>query len=463
MTELSVVSAYTREPLQEVDCVQWPEVDAWLQQAQGLRGRPLPPWQRLQVLERLAGLLRQEREEFARLIAAEGGKPLTDALVEADRAVDGVQVALAEMRTGAGAEVPMGLTPASEGRLAFTIGEPIGTVVALSAFNHPLNLIVHQAVPAIATGCPVLVKPAEPVPLCALRFAELCRQAGLGPEWLWVAPCQVEVAARMASDPRVAFLTFIGSARVGWMLRSKLAPGARCALEHGGAAPVIALPGADLDAMVAPLAKGGMYHAGQVCVSVQRVFAQREQAAQLAQKLAQACSELRVGDPLLAETEVGPLIRPAEAERVAQWVQEAVQGGASLLCGGERLGETCHAPTVLLDPAPDARVSREEIFGPVICVYSCDDVDQAVERANSLDVAFQAAVFGGGAQQALGVAQRLDAATVMLDDHTAFRTDWMPFAGRRHSGLGVGGIGHTMRDMTAQKLIVLRSETRPGA
>ncbi len=242
------------------------------------------------------------------------------------------------------------------------------------------------------------------------------------------------------------------------MLRSRLAPGTRCALEHGGAAPVIVAADADLDAALPLLAKGGFYHAGQVCVSVQRVFADRPIARDLAERLADLATTMTVGDPTLPDTEVGPLIREAEVHRVDEWVQEAIEGGAQLLCGGEARSASCFAPTVLFDPPTDARVSTQEIFGPVVCVYPFDEVDAAIALANDLPYAFQAAVFTRDLDTALRAATRLDASAVMVNDHTAFRVDWMPFAGLRESGLGIGGIPYTMKDMQTERMIVIRSK-----
>ena len=221
----------------------------------------------------LADLIDKRRDHFARLIAQEGGKPMADAIVETTRAIDGVRNAADELRNFAGREIPMGLTPASTGRLAFTTREPIGVVAAISAFNHPLNLIVHQVAPAIAVGCPVIVKPATATPLCCIEFVSLVREAGLAEPWCqtFITPDNA-LAERLATDPRVAFLSFIGSARVGWHLHSKLAPGTRSALEHGGAAPAIVDRSANLDALIEPMVKGGYYHAGQVCVSTQRIY-----------------------------------------------------------------------------------------------------------------------------------------------------------------------------------------------
>jgi acyl-CoA reductase-like NAD-dependent aldehyde dehydrogenase len=419
----------------------------------------LSPDRRIEILRRTAALMQGRREELAMEAAREGGKPLIDSLVEVDRAVDGVHECVEFLRTQHGDEMPMGLNAASSNRLAFTRHEPIGVVVAFSAFNHPLNLIVHQVGPAVATGCPCVVKPAEATPLSAMRFVGILREAGLPEEWCQaLVTTDLDVAGSLATDSRVGFFSFIGSARVGWMLRSKLAPGTRCALEHGGAAPVLVAEDADLDYALPLISKGGFYHAGQVCVSVQRVFAHRTIARDLAGHLAEAATALNVGDPTLLETEVGPLIRPAEVERVGEWVREAVDQGAELLTGGEAPSETCYAPTVLYDPPGDVRVSTSEIFGPVVCVYPYDDIDDAIARSNSLPYAFQASVFTRDIDTALRASRRLDASAVMVNDHPAFRVDWMPFAGLRESGIGVGGIPYTMEDMQIRKLTVVRSK-----
>jgi acyl-CoA reductase-like NAD-dependent aldehyde dehydrogenase len=418
--------------------------DAWISQAR-----------RIDILRNVAKLMQDRAESLALEAAREGGKPLMDSRVEVARAIDGVLNCAELSRSEAGHVIPMNLNAASMGRIAFTQREPIGVVVAVSAFNHPLNLIVHQIGPAIAAGCPVIVKPAEDTPLSCYRFVALLRECGLAEEWCQAMVAEnTDVTAQLVTDRRVGFFSFIGSAAVGWMLRSRLAPGVRCALEHGGAAPVLVAPDADLEAALAKLVKGGFYHAGQVCVSVQRVFAHRSIAKDFAERLAQLASKLRVGDPSMPETEVGPLIRHKEVLRVDQWVREALDGGAQLLCGGQALSESCYAPTVLLDPPVDCKLSHLEVFGPVVCVYTYDALDEAIGRANALPVAFQAAIFTRDYRTAMRAYTRLDASAVMLNDHTAFRVDWMPFAGLRESGLGVGGIPYTFRDMQVEKLFV---------
>jgi acyl-CoA reductase-like NAD-dependent aldehyde dehydrogenase len=421
--------------------------DGWL---------PLP--ERLSILEKAAELMQEEFDSLAMEAAEEGGKPLVDSRVEVARAIDGLKLCIETMRTDGGQLIPMGANPASSGKLAFTTYQPIGVVVAVSAFNHPLNLIVHQVAPAVATGCPVIVKPASKTPISCFRFVEILRRAGLPDEWCQpVVIGDSSLATKLVTDSRVAFLSFIGSSRVGWMLRSKLAPGTRCALEHGGVAPVIVAEDADLDMAVPKLVKGGFYHAGQVCVSVQRVYAQESICAQLAEKISAAAKQLVVGDPTLADTDIGPLIDPTEVQRVDDWVREAVAGGAKLLCGGKKLSESCYECTVLLNPPESAHVSQLEVFGPVICVYSYVEMEEAIARANLLPYSFQAAVFTASIDTAMKAYKEVDGSAIMVNDHTAFRVDWMPFAGLKESGLGTGGILHTIRDMQVEKMLVLNS------
>ncbi|MCP4406791.1 MAG: aldehyde dehydrogenase family protein [Gammaproteobacteria bacterium] len=457
--KITVVNPYDLKPIGEVALCEWRLIDSYLDQAQRLyrdRDGWLPAWRRIEILKNTGVLMRAQRDELAYLIADEGGKPLIDARIEVARAIDGVELCAKELSHLAGREIPMDLSAAGAGRIAFSSHEPIGPVVAISAFNHPLNLIVHQVGPAVAAGCPVIVKPADDTPLSCRRFVDLLYQAGLPEQWCRFVLCDIPTAERIVSDQRVAFFSFIGSAKIGWMLRSKLAPGTRCALEHGGVAPVIVDDTADMSAMIPSLLKGGFYHSGQVCVSVQRVFAPRALAVEVAENLAEEANKLVVGNAVDENTQCGPLIRPREVERVAQWITEASAQGATILCGGKRLGETTYAPTVLLNPAQQSILSRQEIFGPAVCVYGYDSLNEALNIANSLDYAFQASVFSNRLDVVLKCIRNLDASAVMVNDHTAFRVDWMPFAGRRQSGYGVGGIGHTLHEMTQEKMAVIK-------
>jgi len=462
MTDIPVTAPFDGSEITTVPNATREDVERALATAHGLyrdRDGWLSKPQRIEILRKAVEIIKERREELAVAAAREGGKPLPDSLVEIDRAADGVENCVEVLRSEGGRVIPMSLNPSSTGRVAFTQFEPIGVVVAVSAFNHPFNLIVHQVAPAIAVGCPVIVKPADVTPLSCYAFVKILYEAGLPKEWCQVlVPQDLADASALVTDERNAFFSFIGSARVGWMLRSQLAPGTRCALEHGGAAPVILAADADLDDALPRLAKGGFYHAGQVCVSVQRIFAHSSIAAKSAEKLAEIGAAMKVGDPTLADTEVGPLIRKGEVDRVDEWVQAAIADGAQCLTGGERLSDSCYKPTVLLDPPADANVSTMEIFGPVICVYSYDDLDAAIAQANSLPVSFQAAVMTKDIDTAMRVYNRIDATAVMVNEHTAFRVDWMPFAGARQSGHGVGGIPFTMHEMQVEKMMVLRSD-----
>jgi acyl-CoA reductase-like NAD-dependent aldehyde dehydrogenase len=456
----TVHSPWDGAPVGSVDLADLATVETALSTAHALfrdRSRWLATAQRIQILGRAAALLEARAEELAMEASREGGKPLVDSRVEVRRAIDGVRSCVDLLRTGSGRAIPMDLDAASAGRVAFTEHEPVGVVVAVSAFNHPLNLIVHQVAPALAAGCPFVVKPSDDTPLSCFRFVAILHEAGLPPEWGQALLADRDVAERLVTDPRVGFFSFVGSARVGWSLRAKLAPGARCALEHGGAAPVIVAPDADLDRALPALVKGGFYHAGQVCVSVQRVYVHESIAGELGRRLAERAAALIVGDPTRADTEVGPLIRAGEVDRVAGWVEEAAARGARVLTGGTRLGGNGYAPTVLYDPPDDCRVSREEVFGPVVCVYPYRDIADAIRRANALPWSFQAAVFTRDLDVARHACRHLDGSAVMVNDHTAFRVDWMPFAGLRESGLGVGGIPYTFRDMQVEKMCVIRS------
>ncbi len=418
----------------------------------------IPAYHRIEILERTAEIMKTQIDELTKIAAQEGGKPYLDSKAEVLRAINGVKLAAEHISQLKGEQIPMGLTKASENRIAFTVREPIGVVFSISAFNHPLNLIIHQSVTAIAVGCPVIIKPALTTPLSCLNFIDILAEAGLPDGWCQAIVCENDAAEQLVVDERVNYFSFIGSAKVGWYLRSKLSAGTRCTLEHGGAAPVIVEKDADVDEMLPALLKGGFYHAGQICVSVQRVFVHQDICDTVAEKLAKMASKLIVGNQLDDKTEVGPLILPREVDRVEEWVNEALVNGAKLLCGGKRISETCFQPTVLLNPPADVRVSTQEIFGPVICIYSYSNRAEAIKLANSLEVHFQASVFSQNLDVALDTAKKLNATAVMVNDHTAFRVDWMPFGGRDVSGIGMGGIQYSMHEMTREKMVVIKSK-----
>lgn len=460
MTNLAVYQPYDGAFIKEVPMQDAADVERAIATAHDLfidQDKWLPTYQRIEILEKVIELMSDQVEALTLVAAQEGGKPYADSKVEVYRAINGVKLAIEHIAQIKGEQIPMGHTQSSGNRLAFTVREPIGVVSSISAFNHPLNLIIHQTIPAIAVGSPVIIKPATTTPLSCLKFMQILNQAGLPEGWCQCLICDNEEAEKLVVDPRINYLSFIGSAGVGWMLRSKLSPGTRCALEHGGAAPVIVEADADFEPMIESLLKGGFYHAGQVCVSVQRVFADASICQKLADELAARAAKLVVGDPMDEATEVGPLILPREVDRIELWVEEARAAGAQVLCGGKRLSDSCYAPTVLLNPPNDAKVSQHEIFGPVVCVYSYTDREKAIATANSLPFAFQAAVFTENLNVAISTAKKLNATAVMINDHTAFRVDWMPFGGRDSSGIGMGGIQYSMHEMTREKMVVIKS------
>jgi len=460
--KLNVTAPFDNQLIASVDKVDADAIDHALNTASNLyndRSKWLSADKRIEILTRLSHLMEENADRLVLISAQEGGKPLNDTKVEMARAIDGINNCIECIRNNHGEEIPMGLNASSMNRLAFTSHEPIGVVVAVSAFNHPINLIVHQVGPAVASGCPVIIKPADDTPLSCYELVKLFHQAGLPEEWAQVVtPESHAVAESLVTDGRVGFFSFIGSAKVGWMLRSKLAPGTRCALEHGGVAPVLVDADADLESALPMLAKGGFYHAGQVCVSVQRVFAEKSIARKVAEKIAELGNKMVVGDPTLAETDVGPIIRHSETDRINEWVEEAISAGAEKISGTGKISDSCYSPTVLFNPPENTSVSCKEVFGPVICVYEYEDINDAIKRANSLDVSFQAAVYTSNLNTAMHAYKQLNASAVMVNDFTAFRVDWMPFAGLRHSGMGVGGIPHTFKDMQIEKMIVIKSD-----
>ncbi len=460
MSKLEVVNPFNGAHLTTLDLMDKVQIDAILDTAVNAfedQKNWIPKHERVAILERVMEIMSGRIDELTRIAASEGGKPYMDSKVEVERAINGVKLAIEHLGAFEGKEIAMGHTASSANRMAYTMKEPIGVVAAISAFNHPLNLAVHQVVPALAVGCPVIIKPAPTTPMSAMNFVEILYEAGLPKAWCQVVVCDNAEAEYLAVSPKIDYLTFIGSGAVGWYLNSKVAPGTRVGLEHGGVAPVIVEPDADMTELIPALAKGGFYHAGQVCVSVQRVFVHSSIVDEVASKFTQAATKMVVGDQLDPKTEIGPIITSDARERIASWVDEAVQGGAKLLCGGNKVGQSCYEATILLNPAKDAKVSTQEVFGPVVCIYSYDDIEEAFDRANSLEVSFQAAVFTKNIDTALKAVKRLNGTAVMVNDHTAFRVDWMPFGGAKASGLGLGGISYSMEEMSNEKLMVIKS------
>ena len=460
MSTIDVTSPFDGSVVGKVPYGSVAEVESALELARNTfddHKNALPTYKRVEILENVVKIMSSQIDELTKLCASEGGKPWVDSQVEVHRAINGVKLAIEALGAREGKQIAMGHTASSANRMAYTFKEPIGVVAAISAFNHPLNLAIHQVIPAIAVGCSVVIKPATQTPMSAIRVVEILEEAGLPKGWAQAVVCDREGGELLATSAKVNALTFIGSGKVGWYLNSKVAPGTRVALEHGGVAPVIVEADANIDELIPSIGKGGFYHAGQVCVSVQRVFVHESIVDEVATKLADYASKLVVGDQLDPKTEVGPLINHNEVNRVEEWVNEAVIKGGKILTGGKRISDSCFEPTVIVNPADDALVSTKEVFGPVVCIYSYSDIEDAFNRANSLDVSFQAAVFTKNLDTALRAVKRLNGTAVMVNDHTAFRVDWMPFGGAKASGLGLGGIHHSMEECTNEKMMVIKS------
>lgn len=450
-----VVCPYDRSPVAEVEIAGPEALDHALHTArktQDTTWRKTPAWKRAEILRAAAGRIREEQEALAVLIATEGGKPLKDARVEASRAA----VTLEECANAAlrldGEEMGMQRAPGTENRLAFTVREPIGVVLAVCAFNHPVNLVCHQAGPALAAGNTCVLKPASTTPLSALRIRDLFQAAGLPEGVFQVVPTPGSRAGHLVSSPLVDFITFIGSDVVGWEIRKRSADGTRMAAEHGGNAASIVLDDADLDHALPLITRGAFYHAGQVCVSTQRLYVQRSIEADFTSRLVDSARGLVCGDARQADTDIGPLIEPGEVTRVHEWVTGS---GAEVLLGGRPLTETVYGTTVLRRAAEDSRVISHEIFGPVVVVQPVDTLEEAVEKVNRSRNPFQSSIFTQDVDRAFRAAREVRASAYMINDLTAFRVDWMPFGGRKNAGLGLGGVDRGVHDMTEEKLIVL--------
>jgi acyl-CoA reductase-like NAD-dependent aldehyde dehydrogenase len=415
---------------------------------------PLPAHKRAEILVKVAGYLGRRHDEVARLIADEAGKPLKAARVEAARAMSTYTYAAAAARTLAGDVVPMDGSQAGEGKLAFTLRVPIGVIGAISPFNFPLNLVAHKIAPALAAGCPVVLKPASQTPLSALLLAELEEEAGLPPGWLsvLVGPA-AEIGDVLVEDERVKMLTFTGSSGVGWSLRER-APKKKVTLELGNATPVIVDETADLDDVSTRVAAHGYSFAGQSCISIQRVYVQRDVYDEFLAKLTPKVEALTLGDPADEDTDVGPVIDEDARDRILEWIEEARSRGARLLAGGGLDGELIQ-PTLLTDTAPDVKVSCEEVFGPVVVVNSYDDLDDAIRMSNSTRYGLQAGIFTQRIESALRAARELEFGGVTVNEAPTFRADQMPYGGVKDSGNTREGPQYAVREMTEERLVVV--------
>jgi acyl-CoA reductase-like NAD-dependent aldehyde dehydrogenase len=432
------------------------EVDKAVAAAQAaLAAGPLPPWRRAEILDAAARLLAERTEAFARIIAAEAAKPLKTARAEATRAVSTFTFSAVAARTLAGDAVPIDAAPIGEGRLAFTLRVPIGVVGAITPFNFPLNLVAHKLGPAIAAGCPVVLKPASQTPLTAVALADLLLdECGLPAGHLNVVTGGGgTVGAALVEHPDVAYISFTGSGEVGWDLKVK-AGRKKVALELGNNSPVIIDADGDWDRAARTISVAGFAHAGQSCVSTQRVYVHAGVVDDFCAALGKLVGDLVLGDPMDEATDVSALITPGDRDRVSSWIDEAVEAGAEVVVGGE-VKDAVLQPTVLRNVTADMKVCREEVFGPVVAVQSFSELDEALRLADDSRYGLQAGVFTQNVGAALRAVRQLHYGTVLVNEVPTWRADQMPYGGVRASGNTKEGPEWAAREMTEERLVVL--------
>jgi acyl-CoA reductase-like NAD-dependent aldehyde dehydrogenase len=415
---------------------------------------PLPAHKRAEILVRVAGLIGKRHEELARTISNEAGKPMKAARIEASRAMSTYTFAAVEARKLSGEMVPMDGAQAGEGKLAFTIRKPIGVIGAISPFNFPCNLVAHKIAPALAAGCPVVLKPASQTPMSALFLAELELEAGLPAGWLnvLVGPASA-IGDVLVEDERVKLITFTGSGEVGWGIQER-APRKRVKLELGNSTPAIVAADADIEAAATKLAGSAFAFAGQACISVQRIYVERPAYDAFVASFVPKVEALTVGDPADDETDVGPVIDEGSRSRILEWIAEAEAAGATLLAGG--VEDELIRPTVLGNVPDDQKVSCEEIFGPVVVLNAIDSVSEGIERANGTKFGLQAGIFTSSLDSALRAADELEFGGVTVNEAPAFRSDQMPYGGVKASGNTKEGPAWAVREMTEERLVVIQ-------
>ncbi|REE96911.1 aldehyde dehydrogenase family protein [Thermomonospora umbrina] len=433
------------------------DVDRAVRSAVGaLRRDDFPRSERVRVLEQTAAALNDRRDHFAKAIALESAKPLKTARVEAARAVETFAFAAAEARTFTGEVVPMEATAAGANKTGFTLRVPVGVVAAISPFNFPLNLVAHKVAPAIAAGCPIVLKPASQTPVSALLLAELLDGLGLPSGWLNVVTGGGSVVGNaLATHDDVAYITFTGSAEVGWAMAAK-ASRKKVRLELGSNSPLIVDFPSDWRTAAAKASVAGFAHAGQSCISTQRIYVHHDLADGFLDELLPRVEGLVLGDPMDEHTDVSCLITRDDTARMREWVDEAVAGGAKLLTGGEAVDHGVFRPTVIERPPFGARVQSEEVFGPIVTVTRSEDFGEALQLADASRYGLQAGVFTADLGKALRAARSLHYGGVLVNDVPTSRADQQPYGGVRDSGNTREGPAYAIEEMTERRLVTLQ-------
>jgi acyl-CoA reductase-like NAD-dependent aldehyde dehydrogenase len=421
-----------------------------------LQDDPLPPWRRAEILDRAALLLRERNEEFAQIIAREAAKPIKTARVEAERAAGTFMFAALEARRLTGEVIPIEAAPGAAGKIAYTMRVPIGVIGAISPFNFPLNLVAHKVAPAIAAGAPVVLKPAGQTPFSAIALAWLLiDECGLPADYLSVTTGSGSVVGNaLVDDERIALITFTGSPEVGWGIRAQ-APRKRVGLELGNNAPVIIAADADWRKAADKIKVAGFSHAGQSCISTQRIFVHRDHTDEFTDYLAGLVDTLIVGDPLDDKTDVSALISHNERDRVKAWVDEAVAQGGRIVTGGTIDANGVLVPTVIANAKPDMLVCLKEVFGPVVAIQSIDSVDEGLKLANDTAYGLQAAIFTRDLATAFAAVRSLDFGGVLVNEVPTWRADQMPYGGLRDSGNTREGPHYSVEEMTETRLVII--------
>jgi acyl-CoA reductase-like NAD-dependent aldehyde dehydrogenase len=415
--------------------------------------RKLPGYERQRILREISEGIRSRLEEFARLMALEAGKPLRTARAEVERAIFTFAVAAEEATRIGGEYIPLDWQPAAAGRAGIVRRFSLGPILAITPFNFPLNLVAHKVAPAIAAGCSIVLKPAPQTPLTSFLLAEVAEKAGLPAGALNVLPLANPEAERLVADDRLKLLSFTGSGPVGWALKQKSGK-KKVVLELGGNAGVIVHSDADVEQAAHRCVQGGFSYAGQSCISVQRIFVQRAIEEKFLGVLLAGVGKLKVGDPSDDSVDVGPMISEAAARRAASWVEEAVAGGAKLLCGGKRTGSLL-APAVLTHTQPGMKVNCEEVFAPVVVVEPYDNFAEAIRRVNDSPYGLQAGVFTHDSKLLFAAFEELEVGGVIAGDVSAWRIDHMPYGGVKDSGIGREGLRYAIEEMTEPRILVL--------
>ncbi len=455
---LEVKNKYTGEVFATLPQARREEVDAALAAASRAAAvmAELPAYKRYEILSRAAALIAERRDEFARTIAIEAGKALKYARLEVERGISTFTFAAEEAKRLHGETVPLDAIPAGEGYFGFYVRRPVGVIVAITPFNFPLNLVAHKVAPALAAGNALVLKPASWTPVTAVLLCQVLQQAGLPPGAinLVVGPGGT-IGEWLVTDPRVAKVTLTGSVPVGRRI-VELAGIKKVTLELGNTSPVIIAPDADLDWAARRCAIGAYYNSGQVCISVQRIYCEQPVYEAFLERFVRTSEAMVVGDPLDERVDVGPMIDEREACRIEGWVDEARQGGASVLTGGRRQGAV-YPPTVLTQVTPQMKVVAEEAFAPVASVTACPDFQEALRQADATSFGLQASVFTRDLHRVFQALRRLNFGGVIVNDSPAFRTDHMPYGGNRQSGLGREGVRYAMEEMTNLQMVAIRT------